>query len=298
MSASRPLLSSSRSRLVRPRGTSCRVRRAHQAAGHRAPLPRSRAGDVLRRPGGREMGLGPSSPSSAGPFRRVGVALNCSTTATSTNRCAVPADGPPAIVSPSPHSSSGCCWGSSRPWCWPSGSTLAVRRALGAANAFYVLVYTMVLEATDHPEHRLGRAGQMLPGTDRVDRGDQRAVVGAGRLFAVSSSGPAARTGARAALPRDYANVDVPMLPVVASAVVGRQIVLDWVMVDVAAAVAGGVTGCSTPSLPASWARFFLVRPPDVGSAPRHRGPERDPADELFHPSNLYLSVALRGRRA
>jgi protoheme IX farnesyltransferase len=93
----------------------------------------------------------------------------------------------------------------------------------------------------------------------------------------------------------DYANVDVPMLPVVAPArEVGRQVVLySWVMVAVSLAlwpVAG--TGIFYPVAAGVLGAFFLLE------AHRLWGRARDTEDltaiqpmRLFHASNLYLSL-------
>jgi protoheme IX farnesyltransferase len=93
----------------------------------------------------------------------------------------------------------------------------------------------------------------------------------------------------------DYANVDVPMLPVVAPArEVGRQVVIySWVMVAVSLAlwpVAG--TGLVYPVAAAVLGAGFLLE------AHRLWGRTRDTEDltliqpmRLFHASNLYLSL-------
>ena len=94
----------------------------------------------------------------------------------------------------------------------------------------------------------------------------------------------------------DYANVDVPMLPVVAPAAeVGRQIVALQLGDgrDLAAAVAGRR---HRPRLPgrrrACWARSSSSRRTACGGAPR--GTEDLSVIQpmrLFHSSNLYLSL-------
>ena len=93
----------------------------------------------------------------------------------------------------------------------------------------------------------------------------------------------------------DYANVDVPMLPVVAPArEVGRQVVIySWVMVAVSLTlwpVAG--TGVVYPVAAAVLGAGFLLE------AHRLWGRARDTEDlariqpmRLFHASNLYLSL-------
>ena len=58
-------------------------------------------------------------------------------------------------------------------------------------------------QAPDHPEHRLGRPGRLLPGADRLDRGHRRARLAAGRaVHGGVLLDPAAHLGAGAALPR------------------------------------------------------------------------------------------------
>ena len=93
----------------------------------------------------------------------------------------------------------------------------------------------------------------------------------------------------------DYANVDVPMLPVVARAeVVGRQIVLySWAMVATSLLlwpVAG--TGWVYPLAAAGLGAVFLVEAHRMWS--RTRGTEDLTVIQpmrLFHSSNLYLSL-------
>ena len=93
----------------------------------------------------------------------------------------------------------------------------------------------------------------------------------------------------------DYANVDVPMLPVVAPArEVGRQVVIySWVMVAVSLAlwpVAG--TGWLYPVAAVGLGGFFLVQAHRMWG--RARGTEDLTVIKpmvLFHASNLYLSL-------
>ena len=76
------------------RGRRGGVRRAHQAAGHRAAAAHHRAGDVLRRARASRRSAWSSRPSSAArsrPARRR--RSTASTTATSTSRCAAPGAG-------------------------------------------------------------------------------------------------------------------------------------------------------------------------------------------------------------
>ena len=111
---------------------------------------------------------------------------------------------------------------------------LAVGGALAARQRVLRLRLHDAPQAPDDAEHRLGRAGRLLPGADRLDGGDQLPVWVPVVLFAVVFFWTPPHTWALALRYReDYANVEVPMLPVVAPAHdVGRQIVLySWVMV-------------------------------------------------------------------
>ena len=72
-----------------------------------------------------------------------------------------------------------------------------------AANAFYVFVYTMWLEAAHAAEHRLGRDRRLLPAADRLDRGHRLARAGAVRAVRDRVLlDAAAHLGAGHALPR------------------------------------------------------------------------------------------------
>ena len=55
---------------------------------------------------------------------------------------------------------------------------LSAALALGA-NAFYIVVYTLLAEAADAAEHRLGRDRRLLPAADRLDRGHRLGLRGA-----------------------------------------------------------------------------------------------------------------------
>jgi heme o synthase len=164
------------------------------------------------------------------------------------------------------------------------------------ANAFYVFVYTMLLKRRTTQNIVWGGIAGCFPAligwTAVTDELAWAPVV----LFAVVFFWTPPHTWALALRYReDYANVDVPMLPVVKPAnVVGRQIVVySWLMVatslllwpvadtalfyPVAAAVLGGV---------------FLLE------AHRMWGRTRGTEDlsviqpmRLFHTSNLYLSL-------
>ena len=164
------------------------------------------------------------------------------------------------------------------------------------ANAFYVLVYTMVLKRRTTQNIVWGGLAGCFPaliGWTAVN-GELSWVPVV--LFAVVFFWTPPHTWALALRYReDYANVDVPMLPVVApAAVVGRQIVLySWVMVATSLLlwpVAG--TGVFYPVAAAALGAGFLVE--------AHRMWRRAVGTEtlsviqpmrLFHSSNLYLSL-------
>ncbi len=164
------------------------------------------------------------------------------------------------------------------------------------ANAFYVFGYTMLLKRRTTQNIVWGGLAGCFPALI-----GWTAVTGALSwvpivLFAVVFFWTPPHTWALALRYReDYANVDVPMLPVVAPArEVGRQVVIySWVMVAVSLAlwpVAG--TGVVYPVAAAVLGAGFLLE------AHRLWGRARDTEDltviqpmRLFHASNLYLSL-------
>jgi protoheme IX farnesyltransferase len=164
------------------------------------------------------------------------------------------------------------------------------------ANAFYVLVYTMVLKRRTTQNIVWGGLAGCFPAligwTAVTGELSWVPVV----LFAVVFFWTPPHTWALALRYReDYANVEVPMLPVVAPArVVGRQIVAySWVMVATSLLlwpVAG--TGIFYPVAAVVLGAVFLVE--------AHRMWRRADGTEdlsviqpmrLFHSSNLYLSL-------
>ena len=164
------------------------------------------------------------------------------------------------------------------------------------ANAFYVLVYTMVLKRRTTQNIVWGGLAGCFPAligwTAVTAELSWVPVV----LFAVVFFWTPPHTWALALRYReDYREVDVPMLPVVVPAhVVGRQIVLySWVMVATSLLlwpVAG--TGLFYPVAAAVLGLGFLVE--------AHRMWRRTAGTEslsviqpmrLFHSSNLYLSL-------
>ena len=182
-------------------------------------------------------------------------------------------------------------------WVNPLSAVLAL-----TANAFYVFGYTMLLKRRTTQNIVWGGLAGCFPAligwTAVTGELSWVPVV----LFAVVFFWTPPHTWALALRYReDYANVDVPMLPVVAPArEVGRQVVLySWVMVAVSLAlwpVAG--TGLVYPVAAAVLGAGVPGRgPPDVGPDPGHRGPQRDPADAaLPRLQPLPLAALRRGR--
>ncbi len=176
-------------------------------------------------------------------------------------------------------------------WVNPLSAALAL-----LAEAFYVLVYTMVLKRRTTQNIVWGGLAGCFPALI-----GWTAVTGALSwvpvvLFAVVFFWTPPHTWALALRYReDYAGVDVPMLPVVAPArVVARQVVAySWVMVAVSLLlwpVAG--TGLFYPVAALVLGGFFLREAHAMLA--RARGTE-DLAViapmRLFHSSNLYLSL-------
>jgi protoheme IX farnesyltransferase len=176
-------------------------------------------------------------------------------------------------------------------WVNPLSALLAV-----AAEAFYVFGYTMVLKRRTTQNIVWGGLAGCFPAligwTAVTGELAWTPVV----LFMVVFFWTPPHTWALALRYReDYANVDVPMLPVVAPArEVGRQIVLySWVMVATSLLlwpVAG--TGPIYPVVAAVLGAVFLVE------AHRMWGRTKTADDlatiqpmRLFHSSNLYLSL-------
>lgn len=174
-------------------------------------------------------------------------------------------------------------------------NTLSAVLAL-LANAFYVFGYTMLLKRRTTQNIVWGGLAGCFPAligwTAVTGELAWTPVV----LFAVVFFWTPPHTWALALRYReDYANVDVPMLPVVVPArEVGRQIVIySWVMVAVSLLlwpVAG--TGLVYPVAAAVLGAVFLVE------AHRMWGRTRGTEDlgviapmRLFHSSNLYLSL-------
>lgn len=176
-------------------------------------------------------------------------------------------------------------------WVNPLSAGLAV-----LANAFYVFGYTMVLKRRTTQNIVWGGLAGCFPAligwTAVTNELSWVPVV----LFGVVFFWTPPHTWALALRYReDYANVDVPMLPVVASArEVGRQIVIySWVMVATSLLlwpVAG--TGVVYPVAAAVLGAAFLLEAHRMWA--RARGTEDLSVIQpmrLFHSSNLYLSL-------
>jgi protoheme IX farnesyltransferase len=176
-------------------------------------------------------------------------------------------------------------------WVNPLSAALSL-----AANAFYVFGYTMLLKRRTTQNIVWGGLAGCFPALI-----GWTAVTGELSwvplvLFAVVFFWTPPHTWALALRYReDYANVDVPMLPVVAPArAVGRQVVLySWVMVAVSLAlwpVAG--TGPFYPVAAAVLGAVFLVEAHRMwGRASGTEDLSRIQPMRLFHASNLYLSL-------
>ena len=176
-------------------------------------------------------------------------------------------------------------------WVTPLSAVLSV-----SANAFYVLGYTMVLKRRTTQNIVWGGLAGCFPAligwTAVTGELSWVPVV----LFAVVFFWTPPHTWALALRYReDYANVDVPMLPVVASAAtVGRRIVaFSWVMVATSLLLwPVAHTGLVYPIAAVVLGAIFLLEAHRM--AARARGTEDlsiiSPM-RLFHSSNLYLSL-------
>lgn len=176
-------------------------------------------------------------------------------------------------------------------WVNPLSAALAV-----LANAFYVLIYTMVLKRRTTQNIVWGGLAGCFPAligwTAVTNDLAWTPVV----LFAVVFFWTPPHTWALALRYReDYANVDVPMLPVVAPArEVGRQIVLySYVMVATSLLLwPVADTGLFYPIAATLLGVGFIVEAHRMWS--RTRGTEDLSVIQpmrLFHSSNLYLSL-------
>jgi protoheme IX farnesyltransferase len=176
-------------------------------------------------------------------------------------------------------------------WVNPLSALLSV-----TANAFYVFGYTMLLKRRTTQNIVWGGLAGCFPAligwTAVTGELSWVPVV----LFAVVFFWTPPHTWALALRYReDYANVDVPMLPVVAPArEVGRQVVLySWVMVGTSLLLwPVADTGVFYPVAAAVLGAAFLVEAHRMWA--RARGTEALSVIQpmrLFHSSNLYLSL-------
>jgi protoheme IX farnesyltransferase len=176
-------------------------------------------------------------------------------------------------------------------WVNPLSAGLAL-----TANAFYVFGYTMLLKRRTTQNIVWGGIAGCFPAligwTAVTDHLSWVPVI----LFAVVFFWTPPHTWALALRYReDYANVDVPMLPVVASArQVARQVVAySWVMVVVSLLLwPAAHTGLVYPVAAAVLGAGFLVEAHRMlGRATGTEDLTRIQPMRLFHASNLYLSL-------
>ena len=182
-----------------------RVCRPHQAARHRAAAAHHRARDVLRRP--RHPAAGPRRRDRRRrrPVGRLGVDVQLRLRPRHRR-----ADAPHATSRPAPAHRVGAVGAGVRDRAGgpvDRGARAVGQLALGRPVAGGQRVLRDRLhdgpQAAHHPEHRLGRAGRLLPGADRLDGRDRRARVDAGRALPrrLLLDAPA-HVGAGPALPR------------------------------------------------------------------------------------------------
>jgi protoheme IX farnesyltransferase len=164
------------------------------------------------------------------------------------------------------------------------------------ANAFYVLVYTMVLKRRTTQNIVWGGLAGCFPALIGWTAVTGELAWAPVVLFAVVFFWTPPHTWALALRYReDYRQVDVPMLPVVASAAeVGRQIVVySWVMVATSLLLwPVADTGWFYPAVAVVLGGAFLLEAHRMWT--RARGSESLAAIRpmrLFHGSNLYLSL-------
>src|SRR3954451_13474418 len=282
-----------------------RLRRAHQAARDRAAPAHHGAGDVLRRgrrarprPGARHrrrrhavgrLGVGPKlrlrprhrradaahpSPRDPAPHRHAAGRSDLR------GRARRSGDGDPLRL-----------------------GQPAVGGAVAGGRVLLPLRLHDTAQASYDAEHRLGRPRGLLPGPDRLDRGDRRAGLDPrralpGRLLLDA----AAHLGTGAALPRGLRRRRRADAPGGGARRGGgpadRRLQLGDGR-DLAAAVAGRRHRVGL-SARGRRARRGLPRagPPDVGACPGHRGPHRDQADGALPRVEPLPLAAVRGGRA
>jgi protoheme IX farnesyltransferase len=178
---------------------------------------------------------------------------------------------------------------------WFFVNPLSAELSIGA-NAFYVFVYTMLLKRRTTQNIVWGGIAGCFPALIGWTAVTGELAWAPVVLFLVVFFWTPPHTWALALRYReDYANVDVPMLPVVKPAAeVGRQIVLySWVMVATSLALWPiGHLGWFYPVAALILGVVFLVEAHRM--AGRARGTEELSVIKpmrLFHHSNLYLSL-------
>ncbi|GAB2977014.1 heme o synthase [Nocardioides montaniterrae] len=164
------------------------------------------------------------------------------------------------------------------------------------ANAFYVFVYTMLLKRRTTQNIVWGGIAGCFPALIGWTAVTNHLAWAPVILFLVVFFWTPPHTWALALRYReDYANVDVPMLPVVKSArnVSGQIVIYSWVMVAVSLSLWPiASTGWFYPSAAAVLGAVFLVQAHRMWG--RSRGTEELSVIQpmhLFHSSNLYLSL-------
>jgi heme o synthase len=165
-----------------------------------------------------------------------------------------------------------------------------------AANAFYVFVYTMLLKRRTTQNIVWGGIAGCFPAMIGWTAVTGELAWEPFVLFLVVFFWTPPHTWSLALKYReDYANVDVPMLPVVAPArVVGKQIVAySWVMVAVSLLLIPlGRTGWLYPIVAVGLGGYFLLEAHRLYGRTKHSDHLQDIAPmRLFHHSNLYLSL-------
>ena len=185
-------------------------------------------------------------------------------------------------------------------WFWvnPLSALLAL-----AAEAFYLVVYTMLLKRRTTQNIVWGGLAGCFPALIGWTAVTAELAWPPVVLFLVVFFWTPPHTWALALRYReDYANVDVPMLPVVARRRTGRP--PDRALQlghgrDLAGAVAGRRHRLALPRRGRRARRCLPGRgPPDVATDPGHRGPRRDPADAALPLQQPLPLAAVRGRRA
>ncbi|MFC6155006.1 heme o synthase [Nocardioides yefusunii] len=178
---------------------------------------------------------------------------------------------------------------------WFGVNPLSAMLSLGA-NAFYVFVYTMLLKRRTTQNIVWGGIAGCFPAMIGWTSVTGELAWEPFVLFLVVFFWTPPHTWALALKYReDYAQVDVPMLPVVAPAhVVGKQIVMySWVMVAVSMSLWPiADTGWIYPVVAGVLGAYFLLEAHKLYGRTKKSNHLADIAPmRLFHNSNLYLSL-------